>query len=173
MNGNWFWWSKRNGREFVEIWQDMHNYFNSKGLDNLLWVYAPDDSASYDHTYYPGSSYVDIIGIDHYGGSLLKQYDVLDNLITDKPFGITEYGDLSSDPCAIYNVTHFDLFWIINNRIKYNRIVFFQVWHLPWAIIANPQAKGLLNNPIIITRDELPNFDVELPDPPHNLKIVN
>jgi beta-mannanase len=35
-------------------------------LHNLLWIYAPDQSASNPSIYYPGDNYVDIVALDVY-----------------------------------------------------------------------------------------------------------
>ena len=45
----------------------LFNYFcDEKNLHNLLWVYAPDQSASNSSMYYPGDDYVDIIALNIY-----------------------------------------------------------------------------------------------------------
>ena len=38
----------------------------TRGLDNLLWVYSPDANRDFKTDFYPGSSYVDITGLDAY-----------------------------------------------------------------------------------------------------------
>ena len=43
------------------------DYFtHEKNLHNLLWVYAPDQSAPNVTLYYPGDDYVDIVALDVY-----------------------------------------------------------------------------------------------------------
>jgi mannan endo-1,4-beta-mannosidase len=45
----------------------LFNYFcHEKNLHNLLWVYAPYESAYYVTMYYPGDDYVDIVALDVY-----------------------------------------------------------------------------------------------------------
>jgi len=45
----------------------LFNYFcHEKNLHNLLWVYAPDQSAPTPSLYYPGDDYVDIVALDVY-----------------------------------------------------------------------------------------------------------
>jgi mannan endo-1,4-beta-mannosidase len=45
----------------------MFYYFtNTKNLHNILWVYSPDQSRAEPSKYYPGDSYVDIVGLDVY-----------------------------------------------------------------------------------------------------------
>ena len=45
----------------------MFNYLTQvKGLHNILWIYSPDQGAPTPSLYYPGSNYVDIVGLDVY-----------------------------------------------------------------------------------------------------------
>jgi beta-mannanase len=45
----------------------MFDYFTyTKQLHNILWVYSPDQSREEPSKYYPGDSYVDIVGLDAY-----------------------------------------------------------------------------------------------------------
>ena len=49
------------------MWISVFNYFcNEKNLHNLLWIYAPDQSAPNTTMYYPGDDYVDIVALDVY-----------------------------------------------------------------------------------------------------------
>lgn len=61
-SGTWFWWGAHGPAPFIELWQLMYDRFvNHHGLHNLIWVYTIGDPA-----WYPGSAYVDIIGMDIY-----------------------------------------------------------------------------------------------------------
>lgn len=65
MQGNWFWWGTTwlDDPSFIQLWIYAHNYLtNTKGLDNLLWVYAGNEYLSR----YPGAAYVDLVGQDLY-----------------------------------------------------------------------------------------------------------
>ena len=43
MNGGWFWWGGKDSATFIKLWRQMFDYFTKvKHLDNLLWVYAPN-----------------------------------------------------------------------------------------------------------------------------------
>ena len=83
MNGGWFWWGAQSDTspsvaEFVELWRYVHDYVvKQKQLTNILWVYSPENSETVNVNYpwgllkptaffYPGDSYVDVIGIDYY-----------------------------------------------------------------------------------------------------------
>lgn len=63
--------------EFKTVWIDLFNYMtNTKNLHNLLWIYAPDQSASNPSMYYPGDKYVDIAALDVYVDDPVKEYSI-------------------------------------------------------------------------------------------------
>jgi mannan endo-1,4-beta-mannosidase len=96
MNGN-FWWGRQNSSlSFVRLWQHMFGYFtNAKGLNNLLWVYAPVEWPGVPVlAQYPGDAYVDIVGFDHYPDTqtfaVTPSYEAL--AAKGKVMAMTEYG---------------------------------------------------------------------------------
>lgn len=104
--GNGFWWGKGNctADEYVALWRFTLEYLrDGRGVHNLLYVYSPDIVNSQDNylEFWPGDSYVDILGLDAYDRSswaietdglrlmrLLKHISYLKN----KPFAFTETG---------------------------------------------------------------------------------
>jgi mannan endo-1,4-beta-mannosidase len=57
----WFWWGA-NRASYLALWAYMHDYFtNTKGLDNLIWVWNGQN-----RNWYPGPETVDIAGYDCY-----------------------------------------------------------------------------------------------------------
>ncbi len=159
MNGDWFWWSigKTHGsstqyaQNFKALWQDMFRYFSeTRGLDNLLWVYAPNDADSYNHDdFYPGDEYVDVIALDLYDKNTIENYQVLTSAVENKPFGLAEFGGSSFDGCGDFDDTNSNLIDILENP-QYDRLAFFQVWHRPWAIVDQPRARELMSNSKVI-----------------------
>ncbi len=74
-NGNWFWWGKGHciEEDYIALWRFTFDYFEDKGLNNLIWAFSPDrsrlniENARQEYLYgYPGDDYVDIIGLDNY-----------------------------------------------------------------------------------------------------------
>ncbi len=62
-SGGWFWWGAKGPKPFVKLWQLLYDRLtNVDGIHNLIWVYTGDGNTAW----YPGDSYVDIIGIDAY-----------------------------------------------------------------------------------------------------------
>ena len=70
----WFWWGADGAEAYKSLWKYMFVYFESEGLNNLIWVWTTQTK---DNDFYPGEDYVDIIGRDIYNTS-----DVLE--ITDQ-----------------------------------------------------------------------------------------
>ena len=65
MNGGWFWWGSQSASDYINLYRLYVDYLrNTKGLDNLLFAWAPN--YSFSSTYYPGDDYVDIVGLDYY-----------------------------------------------------------------------------------------------------------
>jgi mannan endo-1,4-beta-mannosidase len=70
LTGNWFWWCKNNAspEEFKTLWKFTLDYFQKKGIHNLIYVYNTADFKSKEEflEYYPGADYADILSFDKY-----------------------------------------------------------------------------------------------------------
>ena len=180
MNDPWFaWWSGRDQTKFVTLWQYVFDYFTTtKGLNNLIWVYAPSaeiegfQPAEY---YYPGSDYVDIAGLDYY----LYTNDMNDIgtrgypeiLSLGKPFAITEFGPsgwLAGDPNPELHPQNPDWFeydvLIQEIRDECPKATYFLAWSANWAIANQLNAQELLDDSWVITRDEVDWRSGPIPD---------
>jgi len=157
MNGDWFWWGGKDPAVFIQVWRQMFDYFtHDKGLDNLLWVYAPNhgrDTAAY----YAGDHYVDLVGLDAYTDFIdtnhIKGYAAVAALT--KPFGFTEFGPHGpQNPPGDFDYTRF------LNGVEQNfpRTCFFMSWNWKWSLNSNEKTKDLLDSPIIVNREQLPAF---------------
>lgn len=77
----WFWWGYDGPEAYVKLWKLMYNYFQTKGIHNLIWIWTTQanngDSSKYDSdsAYYPGNEYVDIVGRDLYGDDTTASYN--------------------------------------------------------------------------------------------------
>lgn len=71
-NGFWFWWGSHfcTPDEFKQLWRFTVDYLrNEKHLDNVLYAFSPDRMFYSEAEFlerYPGSEYVDIVGMDNY-----------------------------------------------------------------------------------------------------------
>ncbi|WP_026713033.1 glycoside hydrolase family 26 protein [Flavobacterium daejeonense] len=70
LTGNWFWWCRNNGspEEFKSLWRFTLDYFQKKGIHNLIYVYNTSDFKTKEEflEYYPGANYADILSFDKY-----------------------------------------------------------------------------------------------------------
>lgn len=174
MNGNWFWWgASAVAQDFIDVWQHMFNYLtNTKGLNNLIWVYAvssgvnnPQNSVN---TYYPGDNFVDIVAVNGYkntiDAAITTSYNSL--LINNKPFALSEYGPPTSVPGAGAFTGTFDFSTLITG-IKNNipKTCYFMIWgdcptcnpKVYWSMVSNLNAGVLLSDPWIINANDLPS----------------
>ena len=70
LTGTWFWWCKNNAspEEFKTLWKFSMDYFQKKGIHNLIYVYNTADFKTKKEflEYYPGSDYADVLSFDKY-----------------------------------------------------------------------------------------------------------
>jgi mannan endo-1,4-beta-mannosidase len=155
MNGNWFWWGGQPPDAFIRVWRHMFDHFTkTKGLDNLLWVYGPNHGQKVAD-YYPGDSYVDIVGLDAYTDFVdpqhIKGYEELARL--PKPFGFTEFGPHGArNPPGDYDYLRF----LDGVRKNFPKTSFFLAWHANWGLGRNKHTKAFLADPWIVNREDLP-----------------
>ena len=66
--GGWFWWGAKGPQPCKALWRLLFDRLvNHHGLNNLIWVWTTDVSAS-AADWYPGDEYVDVLGMDIYPG---------------------------------------------------------------------------------------------------------
>lgn len=107
MNGSWFWWGGENcaPKDYITLWQETVELLRDKhNIHNLLYVFSPNKLNPNDNylTYYPGDTYVDILGVDIYDFNNSEDYvkSVIHNLAIvkkiatekNKLFAFTETG---------------------------------------------------------------------------------
>jgi mannan endo-1,4-beta-mannosidase len=155
MNGGWFWWGAQDPEKFIGVWRHMFDYFSqTKGLDNLLWVYGPNHGSN-TANYYAGDHYVDLVGLDAYTDFIDKQhikgYDEI--VALPKPFGFTEYGPFGSrNPPGNYDYRRF----IDGLGKEFPQTCYFMCWNAKWSLAANEFTKELLDHPSVVNRENLP-----------------
>ena len=156
MNGGWFWWGNKK-EHFKKLWIMTYNYLvEEKKLENMLWCFSPDAGQPDYLLYYPGSEYVDIVGLDAYTqdlpGRAREGYETLITL--GKPFGFTEYGcyhggGLSNpDERILFDYSIMSK-WL---QTDFPEAVFFLAWRDYFGMAQNTGINKLLNDKYIITR---------------------
>ena len=114
MNGNWFPWCG-NPKKFKSVWKHIYQLFEAEKCKNTLWVWSPNTKSfpanewNRFENYYPGSEFVDWVGLDGYNWgdkSLQRPYskwetfndifetplNKMEKLAPDKPIMISEIG---------------------------------------------------------------------------------
>lgn len=155
MNGNWFWWDGKDPATFKKLWRQMFDYFTkTKGLNNLLWVYAPNHGTN-TAVYYPGDRYVDLVGLDAYT-DFVDTHHILgyaEVARLPKPFGFTEFGPHGPDnPPGDYDYLQF----LHGVQTNFPRTVFFMSWNAKWSLARNTNVAEMLNSPWMVNRRDLP-----------------
>ncbi|MDD4047145.1 MAG: glycosyl hydrolase [Tissierellia bacterium] len=147
MNGEWvLYCSHKVGKDtdlFIDCWKYIYNKFEENGVDNLIWVWNPNEKSFPDFSYnnylcyYPGNEYVDIVGLTSYNtGNYYKgetwrsfseaydhfYFDYLDRFT--HPMMITEFS------CASAGGDKAQWFEDMFNTIgKYDRIKLAVLWN--------------------------------------------
>ena len=103
MNGVWFWWCDKKGKDgFRKLWLMMYDRFvGHYRLDNLIWVWntnaprdQPGDEACAYEDFWPGHEYVDVLAADVYHKDWKQSHhDDLARLARGKPIALGEVGD--------------------------------------------------------------------------------
>jgi mannan endo-1,4-beta-mannosidase len=147
-SGGWFWWGAKGAGPFKELWRLLYDRLtNHHQLHNLIWVYTATDSIHPD--WYPGDSYVDVVGLDIYTdptSSLSGNWTNAQGALAGKKLiALSETGNLPN-PDKIRNL---GTWWS-----------WFSVWTGSDFIKKQPveQLKAVYTDKDVITRDELPNW---------------
>lgn len=143
-DGKWFWWGKGGGENFIRLWQLMYDKFtNEYQLNNLIWVLGY--SGEVRSGWYPGDSYVDVIGSDTYDNSTNARAWKRLLKVADKPMAFHECGNVPS-------VGEFEAagaMW-----------AWFMIWHTDYIKANDPEnLKAVYQSEKVITLDELPAFN--------------
>ncbi|MGB4661063.1 MAG: glycosyl hydrolase [Mobilitalea sp.] len=147
MNGEWVLYSSHNvGRDtdlFIASWRYIYDRFKEQGVDNLIYVWNPNELSFPDFSYnnylcyYPGNEYVDVVGLtayntgNYYKGEKWRSFsEAYDHFYYDyaarfkHPMMITEFS------CAAEggnkSLWHENMFDVIGN---YKRIKLAVLWN--------------------------------------------
>ena len=96
--GSWFWWGGKDPRDFISLYRLAYDYLvNTRGLDNLLFVYEPSSQHITALDYYPGHNYADMIGISLFVDNTTElSYKSIPNYFAlkslGKPLALSQWG---------------------------------------------------------------------------------
>ncbi len=152
---SWFWWGYDGAETYKKLWQAMFDYFQSKGVHNLIWVWTTQnyngDANTYnnDEAWYPGDKYVDIIGRDLYGYNAAQQAQEFSEIQARYPgklVALAECGINANNNTATAGI---DEAW--NAGAKWS-------WFMPWygsSMPADNWWKAAMSSKNVITRDQV------------------
>jgi len=126
----------------------MYNYFtNTKGLNNLLWIFAPTGDLSEWTPPYPGNTYVDVVAPTYYSDELSASQDHA--LAYGKIIGMSEMGPVED---KVDNMQY------LTTMAENPRFAYFVAWHDDWSISYNNNSSAMMNDSRSITRDKVPKL---------------
>ncbi len=155
MNGGWFWWGKRPGKEgYKKLYRLLfERLVHFHGLNNLIWVYNANELGENIEPYaacYPGDDVVDILATDVYRhGFAQADYDQLLALAGDRPVALGEVGAppkldiLNQQPRWTWFMVWGEMFWLWQERDTYQALYDSEstvgLEDLPWSKIDRPK----------------------------------
>lgn len=145
----WFWWGNDGAEAYKALWKYMFNYFQNKGLNNLIWVWTTETE---DADFYPGDDYVDIIGCDLYPSTNIHNSQVS---TFNKALSISNKKIITLSECG----------GIPNPSLMYTNGDMWS-WFMPWYgdyTTSDSQNgatywKSIMSNNLVITRDKMPSL---------------
>lgn len=152
---SWFWWGYDGAETYKKLWQTMFDYFQTKGIHNLIWVWTTQnyngDATTYnnDDAWYPGDKYVDIIGRDLYGYNATKQAQEFKEIQARFPGKLVSLAECGTDVNTSTATSSIDDAW--NAGAKWS---FFMPWY-GGNMPSNDWWKAALSSKNVITRDQV------------------
>jgi len=147
-SGGWFWWGT-DATAFKKLWIMMFQYFESKGLNNLIWVWTAQGN---DSDWYPGDDYVDIIGCDLYGCSASECAAMFKSLSDTYPNKMITLSECGYDSYSASRVANISDQWSAGAQWS---------WFMPWysddtTVHADDSWwSDAMNQDYVITRDKV------------------
>ncbi|MCL2066255.1 MAG: GDSL-type esterase/lipase family protein [Treponema sp.] len=165
-NGAWFWWGGSGPAPYIALWEYMHDYFtNTKGLDNLIWVWNGQRT-----DWYPDPETVDIAGFDYYpyyngGGAQDGQTwnkTVFDNTLAmtggSRMVALTENGVMPDPDHCLANNAMWSWFMTWNDHNNPVNTYSDQNFWTGGFHNTNSHKAFIYNHDLVITLDELPDL---------------
>lgn len=149
----WFWWGYDGAEIYKKLWVTMFDYFASKGIKNLIWVWTTQnyngDAAQYnqDKDWYPGKDYVDIVARDLYGqdaAANVREFTEIQKAYPGKMVTLGECGKNGDIPYASVGEA-----W--NAGAKWS-------WFMPWYGANLPDTawwKSAMGHSAVVSRSEV------------------
>ncbi len=155
----WFWWGADGAEAYKALWIYMFEYFESQGLNNLIWVWTTQTK---DDAFYPGDAYVDIVGRDIYNESgasnIAGQFTTIQESYPSKMISLSECGNVApiSEQWSGGALWSYFMPWYDYDRTNDPSSATFQQTDHGHANAA--WWSDAIVNDAVITRDEMPDL---------------
>lgn len=156
-SGGWFWWGASGSEPYKWLWILMYERMtNYHDLNNLIWVWNGQDK-----DWYPGDQYCDIASVDIYNnahdyGTSPAAFEEVANCAENKKLVSMSECATMPDPDQILRDNTYWLWFAVWN---WDYIVVNGTTELSEEYTSLDMMKKVYNSEVVITRDELPNFD--------------
>lgn len=156
-SGGWFWWGEFGEDAYKWLWKLLYERMTDyHELDNLIWVWNGQKES-----WYPGDEYCDIISMDIYNTA--HDYGTSPSMLTDMVGWADGKKLVTMSECA----TMIDPDLIVRDNAYW---LWFAVWNWDYIVVNGTtelseaytklyMMEKVYNSEVIITRDELPDFD--------------
>ncbi|MDE7211387.1 MAG: hypothetical protein K2O03_08075, partial [Lachnospiraceae bacterium] len=156
-SGGWFWWGASGADAYQWLWRLMYERMtNYHSLDNLIWVWNGQDK-----DWYPGDNYCDIIAMDIYSGA--HDYGVSPSTLAEVSAWAENGKLVTMSECATMPDPDFiirdNAYWLWFAVWNWDFIVVDGTTELSDAYTSFDMMEKVYNSEVIITRDELPDFE--------------
>ncbi|NUQ81829.1 MAG: T9SS type A sorting domain-containing protein [Bacteroidetes bacterium] len=138
MNGNWFWWGTKafgGAASYKKLYQYAVNYLKAR-TNYALFAWSPN--YPFDTSYYPGNSYVDVIGLDMYdqGTGSGPSFDVMVSQLTavsDYAYSNGKIPVFAETGNRINSPDSWPWWWYnVNEKIQASNRAWKVAWMLTW-----------------------------------------
>ncbi len=156
-SGGWFWWGASGADSYKWLWKLMYERMTDyHKLNNLIWVWNGQDK-----DWYPGDEYCDIAAIDiynnahDYGTSPATLEDITGWTGGRKLVTMSECATMPDSDLIVRD----NAYWLWFAVWNWDYIVVNGTTELSEAYTSLDMMKKVYSSEVIITRDELPNFN--------------
>ena len=164
----WFWWGIEGAEVYKRLWRAMFDYFQQKGVHNLIWVWTTQNyngnSSSYyqDSNWYPGNQYVDIVARDLYGSNAAQNKQEFLEIQSTYPTKMVALGECGNNydenqklitEAALMSDT-----WTLGALWSHFMVWYTKEQNATMTMCSDDWWKDAMNNANVITRDQLPNL---------------
>lgn len=159
MNGRWNWFYTTDYEQYKNLWVHFFTYMTDHGVHNLLYMYCPASGFGTYMERYPGSQYVDVVGLDSYftlgdqpyqNGGTIDGYDVM--IATGKPIGIGEYGSFGTEPLPLTYQSYDARLLLQGLKQNMPQIAFVTHWAPPFDLLHMSNVSAYMNDPYVQNR---------------------